>query len=261
MVLTSGYSVALPIFQAEINAGRITPIPTALVGSCFALGGNYMITAGHVASKFADENRTLVVGIYRQDTGLDVAAVIELEHLGCDLAILQIDFDESHMFERFHRFGWSNVPLDPFTAVRSIGYAYGVQHVEDRQFVIVRGFQGHIVSRLSQFKPAGMMGSPFEVYELSLVAPRGLSGAPLTNVAGKAVIHGVVIGNSESQMMVFRNEERVQSDRAQIVERYEALTLGIAVPATEVFRQTSHLFGSTVYHHLNQHGLLAEASS
>jgi hypothetical protein len=260
MVLTSGYSMSLPIFQAETKAGQIIPIPTALVGSCFALGGNYMMTAGHVAPSATDENRTLVVGIYRPDTGLDVATVTDVEQLGCDLAILRIDLDQSQMVDRFHRFGWSDAQLDTFTPVRSVGYAYGVQHVEDRHLTIVRGFQGHIVTRLARFKPAGMAGPPFEVYESSFVAPRGLSGALLTNTVGKAVIHGVVIGNSESQMMIFRDEERVQTDRTHTVERYEALTLGIAVPASEVFGQTSQLLGSTVYDHLNQHGLLAESS-
>src|SRR5918994_343705 len=260
MVLTSGYSIALPIFQAEIHAGQIIAVPTALVGSAFALGDNYMITAGHVAARLTDENRTLVVGLYRPDTEFDVAPVIEVEHLGCDLAILQIDLNPSHSADRFHRFGWSTAPLVPFTQVRSVGYAYGVHHVEDRRFTIVRGFQGHIVSRLTQFKPAGMSEPPFEAYELSFVAPRGLSGSPLTNVAGRVVIHGVVIGNSESRMLIFRDEELVQSDRTQIVERYEALTLGIAVPASEVYGQSSHLLGATVYDHLRQHGLLADDS-
>jgi hypothetical protein len=53
----------------------------------------------------------LVVGIYRPDTGLDVATVTDVEQLGCDLAILRIDLDQSQMVDRFHRFGWSAAQL------------------------------------------------------------------------------------------------------------------------------------------------------
>jgi hypothetical protein len=60
--------------------------------------------------------------------------------------------------------------------------------------------------------------------------------------------------------MIFRDEEVVQSDRTQIVERYEALTLGIAVPASEVHEQSSRLLEGTVYDHLRHHELIADNS-
>jgi len=261
MDLTTGYSMTLPIFQAEVRAGSVVPIPTALVGTCFALGDTYMITAGHVAATTTDvENRVLVVGVYRPDNKFDIARVIDIEPLTGDVAILRVHFESSQIEGRFNRFRWNETPLNPFTQVRSVGYAYGVHNVEEQRFTIVRGFEGHIVSRLAQFKPLGMSGAAFGVYELSFGAPRGLSGSPLLNAQGTVTIHGVVIGNSQSRMMVFREEERVQTGQTRIVEQYEMLTLGVAVTASEILAQESELLEGTIRNHLTHYGLIDEST-
>lgn len=113
------------------------------------------------------------------------------------------------------------------------------------------------MSRLTEFKPVAWAGPAFPAYELSFAAPRGLSGAPLLNTRGTVFLHGVVIGNSQSRVPVFRSEERVSDgSSATIVEQYEALTLGIAVEASTILTQTSKLLGKSVREHLADHGLI-----
>ena len=113
------------------------------------------------------------------------------------------------------------------------------------------------MSRLDEFKPVGWAGSAFPVCELSFAMPRGLSGAPLLNSQGAVFVHGVVIGNSEARMLVFRSEERLTHGAVvAVVEQYEALTLGIAVEAKAVLTQTSTLLGKTIREHLVEHHLI-----
>jgi len=258
-ILTSGYSISLPVFAGvEVDGGAFR-IEGEVQGTAFALGGNYMLTARHVASGIPRSGKNqMVVGLQEPDGHFKAARVSSVEELDADLALLEVEFLVPGSDAWFHRFGWREAPIEPFEAVRTVGYAYGMQTIGDRKSVVVRGFQGHIVSRLTEFKPVGWTGSSFAVYELSFVAPRGLSGAPLMNSQGTATVHGVVIGNSESKMMVFRSEERVNEPAGvTAVEQYEALTLGVAVVASEVLSQESRVLGSSIKQHLQAHGLLA----
>ncbi len=77
------------------------------------------------------------------------------------------------------------------------------------------------------------------------------------NAQGKAVIHGMIIGNSESKMLVFRSEERDKNgDTVTAVEQYESLTLGIAITASEIIALPSKLLGSTIDEHLKDCDLM-----
>jgi hypothetical protein len=218
-----------------------------------------MLTAGHVVSSIdRSSGNAIIVGVQGPDTYFQAAYVTEAELIGADLGLLKVDFVIPGSDRWFNRFRWADSPLDAFTRVRAVGYAYGMHRVEDRQSIVTRGFEGHIVSTLNEFKPLGSAGGPFSVHELSFMAPRGLSGAPLLNASGKVTIHGVVIGNSETRMMVFRSEERVAEPTATAtVEQYEALTLGIAVAAGDVLSRESRLLGTSVRDHLEAHNLLA----
>ncbi|MBI1743261.1 trypsin-like peptidase domain-containing protein [Candidatus Acetothermia bacterium] len=259
MDMTSGYSMALPVMPAKVlDEGRFQ-ITASINGTCFSIGGPYMLTAGHViAIKPKSESDALVVGIQGPDGFFKAAKVIDAELLPCDLGLLRVEFVFPESENWFHRLKWSEHPLQPLETVRSAGYAYGMHIVEEHQSVVVRAFQGHIVSGLNNFKPLGMEGRPFSVYELSFMAPRGLSGAPLLNASGTVVVHGVVIGNSESRMVVFRSQEQeAENGKTSSFEQYEALTLGVAVQAEEVLQQSSLLLGTTIREHLERYELLS----
>lgn len=257
MALTSGYSMTLPVFSAFPGPGGTHLIQGEVCGSAFALGAEFMLTAHHVLREAAAGGQYVVVGLQSPEGVWKVARVVETEALAADLALLRVEFAQPGSDTWFHRFKWREVPFEPFALVRAVGYAYGMQNVDGFRSVVVRGFQGHIVSRLVAFKPLGWPGQPFPVYELSFTSPRGLSGAPLLNSQGTVLIHGVLIGNSESRMLVFRAQERV-GEGAEIttVEQYEALTLGIAVEAGMALPQQSRLLGKSLREHLAEHSLI-----
>jgi hypothetical protein len=234
--------MTLPVFSAFPGPSGTHLIQGEVCGSAFALGSEFMLTAHHVLREAAAGGEYVVVGLQSPEGVWNVARVVETETLAADLALLRVEFAQPGSERWFHRFKWQEVPFEPFALVRAVGYAYGMQNVDGLRSVVVRGFQGHIVSRLVAFKPLGWPGQPFPVYELSFASPRGLSGAPL---------------NSESRMLVFRAQERVRKG-AEIttVEQYEALTLGIAVEAGTALPQQSRLLGKSLREHLAEHSLI-----
>lgn len=92
MPLTSGYSVALPIFSASPVPGDAYKIEGEVCGSAFALGGHFMLSTCHVASEASAGSRQAVVGLTGPDGYLKSARVVEYEQLQADLAILQVEF-------------------------------------------------------------------------------------------------------------------------------------------------------------------------
>lgn len=260
MTLTSGYSLALPVFHAVRNSDGSFEKKGEVRGTAFSIGGDYMITAAHVLTGIPTSGQDLaLVGISHPEKGLMAAIVAEYEDLQCDVAILRVTYSMPDLSQCFNRFQWSSKQLNPFENVRSVGYAYGLHKVDEEETVVVRGFQGHIVSSLDRFRPVGGTGSPFSVYELSFAVPRGLSGSPLLNAQGKVIVHGVVIGNSESKMLVFSSEEKVvEESSSTFVEQYESLTLGVAVRTDQLLNLDSELLGSTVEKYLSDSDLLAD---
>jgi hypothetical protein len=239
--LTSGYTIALPVFSARSAPGGAYQIEGEVQGTAFAIGGSFMLTAGHVADAATTEGRHAVIALEGPDGFFKAAKVIEREDLDADVALLKVEFPVEGSERWFHVFRWRETPVEAFETVRCVGYAYGIHNVDGRQSVVARGFQGEVVSRLREFKPLAWPRDPFPVYELSFMAPRGLSGAPLLNSHGHPLVYGMVIGNSQSRMTVFRSEERLaEPDRNTTVEQYEALTLGIAVEGRTILAQGFH---------------------
>jgi hypothetical protein len=259
MIPTTGYSISFPVFTTTKTAEGAYLQHGDVLGSAFSLGSVYMLTAGHVADAVGHD-QTMVVGLTSPDGFFKSAVVSQVERLGADIALLRVEFIAPGSDSWVNPITWQEKPIEPFEIVRAMGYAYGLQVVGSQRSVVIRAFQGHVVSRLKAFLPVGWSSAPFEVYEVSFAAPRGLSGAPLLTSAGHVMVHGIVIGNSESRMLVFRSEERVSEFNSMTsVEQYEALSLGIAVQASAVLNQRSELLGATIREHLAKHSLLASS--
>jgi len=256
--LISTYSISFPIIAAEKVINERYLISGDICGTAFALGTEYFMTAGHVASSAPhSNNQQLVIGILGPDGFFKAAPIIETEDIGTDIALLKVRFPFPESEKRVQRLKWSEKSIDTFEHIRVAGYAYGLHVVGENKSVVIRGFQGHVVTSLLEFLPPGMKGKPFKVYELSFAAPRGLSGSPLLNCHGTILIHGVLIGNRESRMSVFRDEEKVSDQQGVIcVERYEALTLGIAVTANEILPRESRLLNGSIREYLRKNLLL-----
>ena len=107
-------------------------------------------------------------------------------------------------------------------------------------------------------RPFNLFSSDIQVYELSFPCPRGLSGAPITTNTHDPQIAGVVVGNHSTKMLIFTDSERLQEGTETIVERYEALQLGIAIPNVQLFDIKSQLLKGTIGNHLNKCSLLGD---
>jgi len=251
--MTSGYSVSFPLFSAEMNEKREFKLSGEIRGTCFSIGENYMLTAAHVASGLSCATDTCtVVGLINPDTGYFKGALVdEIEMLPCHIGLIRVQFIVPQSAHWFYVLKWVESNLNPFDNVRCMGFPYGMHTVEDSKSCVQRAFQGHIVSNLLQFKPLGYEGEPFAVYELSFGAPRGLSGSPLLNTQGTLTINGVIIGNSESRMLVLQSEERQTAEEGKtVVEQYESLRLGIAVRIDQIFQLKSQMLGKTIGEYL-----------
>lgn len=258
--LDRGFSLSMPIYLAEVLRSGAFGIHSTILGTCFSIGGSHMMSAGHVVRGLEQADGLVpIVGIQDPDNhSFKAARVMDSEILAHDIGLLTVEFMHPESTGWFHHLKWNAQPLTGFDPVRCCGYPYG-QHVAGvRQSVVQRCFQGHVVADLYEFELPGSDADIFPAYELSFSAPRGLSGSPLLSNAGRVLINGVVIGNSDSQMLVYRSKEVDKDVQATtIVERYESLTLGIAVPTHAIFPMKSRILDSTIEAHLVAKGLLS----
>lgn len=255
--LGTPYSVSFPVLLARPNQLNQFHVEGEVQGTAFSLGEDFMITAGHVVKSLElTQDQCICLGVV-EDTFLKAVRVKEFELLEKDIALLKVDYIYPGSEHWFHRLKWLDSDLNPFSIIRTMGYAYGMHRVDDHQSIVNRCFEGHIVSRLVSFKPVGSQLQPFSAYELSFLVPRGLSGAPVISSGGELVVQGIVIGNTQTRMMVFRSEERIEeTNQTTAVEQYDALTLGVAVTAREVMGLDSNLLGVSIRSHLENNGLL-----
>jgi len=259
----SGYSISLPIFSAEPFPNEGFKIIGEIFGTCFSIGEGFMLTAGHVVREIQESAYIGVVGLLEPESRFPKGApIVKSEILSCDLGIIEVDFIVKESAKWFSTLSWQQKPLTMLEPVKCVGYPYGLHNVEDRKSLVIRSFQGYIVAAVNRFKPLGMEGEPFSVYELSFQAPRGLSGSPLLREYGKLNVTGVVIGNSKSRMLVLESEEiekqmGEKATRKTVVEQYESLSLGVAVQAEEIFGIRSELLGDAIGGYFEKNKLLA----
>ena len=257
----SYHALALPICRVEQEQQENYRIKGEILGTCFAIGNTHLITAAHVISDLtAIQSNAGVMLLNPEGQSFHIAPIIATEILHADIGILQIEPKQGKLW--FGRARWRGTPLSEFERIRAFGYPYGLHTVGDRQQIVLRSFEGHTVVHLREYLPLGMSGDPFSVYELSFATPRGLSGAPLCTFTDNNVrVHGVVIGNSQSSMLVFQSSEKStekdgERTETTIVERYESLSLGIAVDMLTIKELKSGLLGSTVGAFLTTNELL-----
>ena len=248
----------MPIISAKRRTNDSFLLTGEIIGTCFSIGDDLMVTAGHIVKSTLESETERVVGLVdREKKFLKAAPIIEVERLRCDLAIVRLDFMFEESANWMHVLRWNRHPLSMFDQVKTLGYPHGLHNVDDRQLVIQRAMQGHIVSAPNLFKPIGFEGDPFGVYELSFQAPSAISGSPLLWGPNEPLISGLIIGNSISRMLVLQMEEYEEgAGEKTIIEQYESLAMGIAVRQTEIFNTNSDILGKTFLEYLEEKSLL-----
>jgi hypothetical protein len=253
----SSYGLVMPVYHVDVPGAVDAKIIGEVVGSCSSIAPNLFLTAGHVVSALNASKESAVIGFLNPASNRLVPMPIQAsEQLAADIGILRAETALHGQW--FGRPSWSREPLIMLSPVQAYGYPYGLREFSKGQMVVQRGFVGHIVAHISEYLPLGMKPPSFGVYELSFAVPRGLSGAPLLRqIGGTLDVHGIVIGNSDSSMLVYQGSESEGEGHATtVVERYESLSLGLAVDAVTIMGLHSRMLGSTVQQCIAANGIL-----
>lgn len=254
----SYFSLSMPVYLARRLRQDVYQMAGQIEGTCFSIGGDIFLTAGHVVQTLQASDLVPVIGVFDSHGHAQQAVpVIEMEVLRCDLGILKVGAIHPPENDCVAHLPWAGRPLGQLDSVQSLGYAYGIHQIEGRTSIIQRAFRGYVVSDPVDFKPMGYSGDPFHVYEVSFSAPRGLSGSPLMTTSAHLKATGVVIGNSQSRMLILESEEVERGGGGRtLIQQYESLSLGIVVHAGEVFKSESQLLNKTLGEHLEGMKLL-----
>ena len=208
------FSISMPIVTGETDPNGNFIAFGEILGTCFSIGGQYLLTADHVIKNISKEG---AIGIIDRDTRqIHAASIIETESLSCDIAIIKIKLENEGLSKFINTLQWSTESLSVFSEVSAIGYPHGKMQTENGLMIVPRGFKGYVISNPGHFVPLGYQGKPFSIYEINFQAPAGLSGSPLL-LASRNIFYvvGLIIGNSSSKILVFENEEIIRKKKGK----------------------------------------------
>jgi hypothetical protein len=261
--LLGPYSLALPVIPAEHRGrGKFSSDSGAVAGTCFSIGNGIFMTAGHVAAGIRESGKVgIVLAVSPQRDTPRALPVAEFEDLPCDIGLLRVPSAAKLPPDWIYTLRWRRTPIVQFDDVRTLGFPHGSHTLGKRTNVIQRAFRGYIVCDPPEFELPAFGGQRFGLYEVSFPAPLGLSGAPLLFGTGqflpRIAVSGVIIGNSQYKMFVPGSGETIsENGETTIVERYESLSLGIAVPVQDILPLRSELVASTIGEYLEAQDLL-----
>jgi hypothetical protein len=215
-------------------------------GTAFSIGSDAFITAGHVI-KSSRKNEWCGIG-YRENGFWKTSSMKKSEIIDeFDLGIVISDGIQAKSHS------WTTNELAMSVRILSAGYPYAFD--QEQMSINVRAFTGNIVSVRTFYA----LDSKPKIYELQFQCPRGLSGAPLLGPGTRPKVAGFVIGNHSTEMLVYSDREVIEETNSQtIVERYEALQLGIAIQSNVILDCYSHILGCTLRDHLQKQRLIAQ---
>jgi S1-C subfamily serine protease len=230
----NAYEFVFPVIEGNLVEDAKVVHVQHVIGTCFSIGNGFFLTAAHVVPAALDRGW---IG-YPVDKVWQIFALKGSEiNQDVDIAIIQADVPNHQVFK------WQFQSLGMWEPARTIGFPYAL----DLKYanLNVRGLSGQIVSELSFY---GLKAEP-RVYELSFQAPRGLSGAPLLVHSG--TVGGMVIGNKSTEMQIFSDREILADGKQEkIVERYEALQLGIALTSAAIIDLDFKIIGGNLRNYL-----------
>jgi hypothetical protein len=251
MLIIEGHDYDFPVigYDRKGSTSKHVFTPKNVYGTAFNIGEDYFMTAGHSLKSSASDNDTVAIGFidgqhYLASEAMDYEVIPEY-----DVGFIKV----MAKINRAKSLRWEHNRLASLIDVGAGGYPYALDL--ENNTIGSRSFKGYIVSR-KRFH--GFSAKPW-VYEISFQCPRGLSGAALITLDGSPKIAGMIVGNHTTKMLVFSDSERISESKETIVERYEALQLGIALQSTGLLSINSRILNGTLLDHLKKHGLLGEA--
>ncbi len=250
------FQIALPICKVKEKRGDDLIGEGDILGTCFSIGKGLLLTAAHVIEPII--GNCGVVGIFDRNTKIMHALpIIETEQIGCDIAVIKVEYNPEIYDKMVHTLSWLRIQLAVFNEVATIGYPHGTNVTEKGIEFIPRGMKGHIVSAPNSFQRIGTSEPAFGVYELSFQIPSQLSGAPLLVMAETPAVTGLVIGNKSTKTLIFQNEEVIEEEKKKvIVQQYDSMNLGIAIRQDALFPLYSKILGDNIADQLSKNCLV-----
>jgi hypothetical protein len=244
-------NVVCPILFGNRLAPKTVDIKQ-VYGTAFYIGNNLFLTAGHCLSS-VEENQFLGVG-YPQPPRTDLG-LIPFKHAETfedhDVGLVETVQEVPHVEAQ----KWS---LDIATALHDVwtaGYPHALD-ISDMGYVAQRAFKGHTVSHIpfKRLKEGGFV----DAYELSFMAPKGISGAPLISSESASIL-GLMIGMKETGMDVCREFEATDDGKtAEYVWYRQMMQYGVAITSRAIAKIHSEKLGMTIGTYLRQEGLVQE---
>jgi hypothetical protein len=221
--------------------------PINIFGTASLLGNGVFITTAHTI-KAARECASHAILFMTDDDTFTMGEPIDFELFeDYDLGLLKL----TH-YPNVSAYPWDEYRGFMTEPVQALGYPHGYD--AKNNFITMRALIGHIVS----YMPFHLFPNKPLIYELSFPCPRGISGAPIMTASG---IKGFVIGNSLTEITVFKEEETVDDGSQRVVhEKTETTKFGVAIAVSNLLPLTSRLLGSTFREHLISKGLLNNSS-
>src|SRR4051812_9375095 len=89
------YNVSLPVCLTRRNPDDSVELVGEVIGTCFGLSRDLVLTAGHVAERIQAVQQDAIVPIFEPARLIPhPAQVVETEILGADVALLRLNFAE-----------------------------------------------------------------------------------------------------------------------------------------------------------------------
>jgi hypothetical protein len=247
MTTVDAHTHVFPVVGGTRSEDRRAFLTQDVYGTAFPIGGGFWMTAGHVMKQAAANPSHAIA--YPHEGGWGISESADLEILEShDVCIFRNGFGKATLMP------WYLGELAMATNVLSVGYPYSLNR--DLMTLSIRAFRGSIVAG---FTTDHIPAHP-RAYELQYSCPRGLSGAPVISEGNALATCGVVVGNASTETNVFTLREVVREGTTTIVERYEAMNVGLAVQTGSLATLRFNVLGRTLEEHLRQHGLVVDAA-
>lgn len=198
------------VFTAPEEGQRLV----RFAGTGFHAGKSVLVTCWHCVSEELPPNQ--FYGVLMREGGGYTArslAAVEQDPTGKDLATAKIapNLDVSPTF--------TSAPARELEDVCAFGYPFskltpGEPEVGRLPLIQLRTLKGYVVRRFHHEQPGF---GPTHSYELDMLAPEGLSGAPLMTLAGEVL--GVVYGTVETQAITEWAMVDEQGNRTPEIQR------------------------------------------
>jgi hypothetical protein len=223
-----------------------------IYGTAFPIGGPHFLTARHCVPDPAPD---LVYGIgypAPEKHGLGIVRVVSAEPFDQhDMALLVAGAPVPHVEVQ----KWSLPVATALADVWATGYPHALD-IADMGFIAQRAFKGHIVSHVPHQRIGE--GKFIDVYELSFMVPKGLSGAPLFLQGDAPLVAGLMLGMRQTDMEVLREVEATDDKKTvEIVYYVQRMHYGMAITSATIADIHSGTLGKKIGAYLQENGLVA----